>query len=73
MAKFIKLTDMKRGNTFALNIDMVEYMLPASNNTGTALVSVTHHTKYEVLESMDDILMMLEDRVEMIDGPIAVG
>ena len=71
MAKFIKLTDMKRGNTFALNIDMVEYMLPAGD--GTALVSVTHHTKYEVQESMDDILMMLEDRVEMMDGPIAVG
>lgn len=73
MAKFIKLTDLKRGNTFALNIETIEYMLPTSNNAGTALVSVTHHTKYEVMESMDDILMMLEEHTEMIDGPIAVG
>mgnify|MGYP003296777334 CR=1 FL=1 len=73
MAKFIKLTDLKRGNTFALNIETIEYMLPITNGEGTALVSVTHHTKYEVLESMDDILLMLEERTEMIDGPIAVG
>jgi uncharacterized protein YlzI (FlbEa/FlbD family) len=64
MAKFIKLTDMKRGNIFALNIETIEYMLP--NTEGTALVSVTHHTKYDVKESMDDILALL-------DGPIAVG
>ena len=64
MAKFIKLTDLKRGTTVALNIDTIEYMIPS--NGGTALVSVTHHTKYEVKESMDDILALLE-------GPIAVG
>lgn len=73
MAKFIKLTDLKRGNTFALNIETIEYILPFPNNVGTALVSVTHHTKYEVKETMDDILLMLEDHPEMIDGPIAVG
>lgn len=73
MAKFIRLTDLKRGNTFALNIETIEYMLPIPNSGGTALVSVTHHTKYEVMESMDEILMMLEDHPEMIDGPIAVG
>ena len=66
MAKFIKLTDMKRGNIFALNIETIEYMLPGANGEGTALVSVTHHTKYDVKECMDDILALL-------DGPIAVG
>lgn len=72
MAKFIKLTDLKRGNMFALNIDMIEYMIPIQNSNGTALVSVTHHTKYEVQESMDDILSWLEEPVVMLDGPIAV-
>lgn len=72
MAKFIKLTDLKRGNMFALNIEMIEYMLPIPNNNGTALVSVTHHTKYEVQESMDDILATLEEPIMMLDGPITV-
>lgn len=66
MAKFIKLTDLKRGHTFALNIETVEYMLPIPNAEGTALVTVTHHTKYEAKESIDEIL-------EMMDEPIAVG
>jgi hypothetical protein len=61
MAKFIKLTDRKRGETFALNIESVEYMLPIPNNGGTMLVTVTHHTKYEVRECMDDILSYLDD------------
>ena len=64
MAKFIKLTRSKSGDIFALNIETIEYMLP--NGEGTSLVSVTHHTKYDVKESMDDILALL-------DGPIAVG
>ena len=66
MAKFIKLTDLKRGHTFALNIETIEYMIPVPDGEGTALVSVTHHTKYAAKESMDDILAML-------DEPIAVG
>jgi uncharacterized protein YlzI (FlbEa/FlbD family) len=72
MAKFIKLTDLKRGNMFALNIEMIEYILPIPNSNGTALVSVTHHTKYEVQESMDDIFATLEEPIVMLDGPIAV-
>ena len=66
MAKFIKLTDLRRGHTFALNIETVEYMLPIPNTEGTALVTVTHHTKFEAKESFDEILAM-------IDEPIAVG
>ena len=73
MAKFITLTRLKSGDTFALNIETIEYMLPILNRGGTALVSITNHTKYEVSESMEDILFMLEDHKEMIDGPIAVG
>ena len=65
MAKFIKLTRFKSGEPFALNIETVEYMLPIPSG-GTSLVTVTHHTKYDVLESMDDIL-------ELLEGPIAVG
>lgn len=61
MAKFIKLTDRKRGEVFALNLEAVEYILPIPNNGGTTLVSITHHTKYEVRESMDDILSYLDD------------
>lgn len=65
MAKFIKLTRAKSSDIFALNIETIEYMLPIPSG-GTSLVSVTHHTKYDVQESMDDIL-------ELLDGPIAVG
>lgn len=65
MAKFIKLTRFKSSETFALNIETIEYMLPMASG-GTSLVSITHHTKYDVQESMDDIL-------ELLEGPIAVG
>lgn len=64
MAKFIKLTRVKGGDTFALNIETIEYMLSIAGG-GTSLVSVTHHTKYDVQESMDDILGLL-------NGPISV-
>ena len=73
MAKFIKLTRLRGGDVFALNIETIEYMLPITNRGGTALVSITNHTKYEVEESMEDILFMLEDHPEMIDGPVVVG
>ena len=61
MARFVKLTPLKRDGYFVLNLDTIEYMLPISNNAGTTLYTVTHHTKYEVRESMDDILSMLDD------------
>lgn len=70
MAKFIKLTDAKRGNTFALNIETIEYMMPIPNSNGTALVSVTHHTKYEVKESMDDILTIIDGPIVMMDESV---
>lgn len=60
MAKFIKLTEAgPQGRTIALNAEAIEYMLPRP--TGTELVSITHHTKYLVRESMDDILSYLDD------------
>lgn len=60
MAKFITLTEAgPQGRTIALNIDTIEYMLPRPNNVGTELVSVTHHTKYVVRESMDEIMKLL--------------
>lgn len=71
MAKFIKLTDRKRGESFALNIEAVEYMLPIPNNGGTMLVTVTHHTKYEVKESMNDILSYLDDIGMVLTIPTA--
>ena len=61
MARFVKLTPLKRDGYFILNIDTIEYMLPISNNAGTALYTVTQHTKYEVRESIDDILARLDD------------
>lgn len=60
MAKFIKLTEAgPQGRTIVLNIEAIEYMLPRP--TGTELASITHHTKYLVRESMDDILSYLDD------------
>lgn len=57
MAKFITLTEAgPQGRTIAVNIDTIEYMLPRPNNGGTEIVTVTHHTKYIVRESLDDIL-----------------
>lgn len=61
MAKFIKLTEGSQGRTIAVNMETIEYMLPRPNNVGTELVSVTHHTKYIVRESLDDILSKLDD------------
>jgi uncharacterized protein YlzI (FlbEa/FlbD family) len=61
MARFVKLTRLKGDGEFVLNVDTIEYMLPIPNNAGTTLYTVTHHTKYEVRESMDDILSMLDD------------
>lgn len=68
MAKFIKLTEAgSQGRIVAINIEAIEYMLPRPN-TGTELVSITHHTKYVVRESMDDILAMVESPVECRDA-----
>lgn len=62
MAKFIKLTALRRNNEpIVLNIDTIEYMLPIAGSNGTSLISTTHHTKYDVVESMDDILATLDD------------
>ena len=61
MARFVKLTRLRGDGEFVLNLDTVEYMVPIPNNAGTTLFTVTHHTKYEVRESMDDILSMLDD------------
>lgn len=69
MAKFIKLTDRKRGEVFVLNADTIEYMLPIPNDGGTSIISVTHHTKYDVRESLDDILQAIGcDLVECRDA-----
>lgn len=66
MAKFIVLTENgAQGRKVAINIDTIEYML--SRPAGTELVSVTHHTKYLVRESMDDILSYL-DNIGMVLG-----
>lgn len=73
MAKFIKLTDRKRGETFALNIESVEYILPIPNDGGTTLVTITHHTKYEVKESMGYIFRMLSDNGMMLVDCHKVG
>ena len=60
MAKFIKLTEAgPQGRIIALNIDAIEYIFPRP--AGTELVSITHHTKYVVRESADDILSYLDD------------
>lgn len=59
MARFVKLTSIKRDEPFVINLDTIEYMIPS--NAGTALFTVSHHTKYEVRESMTDILAMLDD------------
>lgn len=60
MAKFIKLTEAGgQGRTIAINLDTIEYILPRPS--GAELVAVTHHTKYLVRESMDDILSYLDD------------
>ena len=56
MARFIKLTDFKSEKPFALNLDTVEYIRPATGFEGTEIVTVTHHTKYLVKEAMEDIL-----------------
>lgn len=62
MAKFIKVTEAgAQGRSVVINIDTIEYMLSRPNNGGTELVSITHHTKYVVRESMDDILSKLDD------------
>ena len=61
MARFIKLTEVGgQGSSVLINLDTVEYMLHNPNG-GTEVVSVTHHTKYRVRESLDDILAYLED------------
>ena len=66
MAKFIILTENgAQGRKVAINIDTIEYMLSRPN--GTELVSVTHHTKYFVRESMDNILSYL-DNIGMVLG-----
>ena len=60
MAKFITLTEAgPQGRTIVLNVDTIEYMLAKPNNGGTEIVSVTHHTKYVVRESMSDIMTRL--------------
>lgn len=57
MAKFIELTDTRRGH-IAVNMDTIEVMAPIAAG-GTEVISITHHTKYIVKESMDDILRMV--------------
>lgn len=61
MAKFIKLTELRRNCPVALDIESIECMLPIPNDGGTELISVTHHTKYVVKETMDDILTRLDE------------
>ena len=61
MAKFIMLTEAGgQGRSIAINLDTVEYILHNPNG-GTEVVSVTHHTKYRVRESMNDIMNYLDD------------
>ena len=70
MAKFIKLTTIDRNNEpLILNIETIEYMQPIPGSNGTALVSTTHHTKYRVQESMDDILKLLRRNGLTVDDP----
>lgn len=60
MIKFIELTALRRNNEkLLINIGAIEYMLPIPSCNGTALISVTHHTKYEVQESFTDIVELL--------------
>lgn len=71
MAKFIRLTTLDRNNeSLILNIDTIEYMQPIPGSNGTALVSTTHHTKYRVQESMDDILQLLSVNGLTVDPPL---
>ena len=61
MAKFIVLTEAgHQGRNIVINIETIEYMLQRPNN-GTELISITHHTKYAVRESLSDILNKLDD------------
>lgn len=68
MAKFIRLTDVRRNDIFALNVDTIEYMIPIPDNGGTTIVTVTHHTKYVVKELMDDILSTIECPITVTDS-----
>ena len=61
MAKFIKLTDRKTGATFVLNVETIEYIQHGTAGVGSAIVTITNHTKYVVKETMDDILQTLSD------------
>lgn len=68
MTKFIKLTEcgqLKR--TFVLNVETIEYVLPMANGNGTEVVTNDHHTKYGVVETMDDILDMLRKEDLLIE------
>lgn len=67
MAKFIELTDIRRG-PIAINMDTVEVMAPITAG-GTEVISITHHTKYIVKESMDDILRMVRGERIVVDDP----
>lgn len=70
MAKFIKLTALDRNNEpLVLNIEMIEYMQPIPGSNGTALISTTHHTKYRVQESMDDVLKLLRFNGMLTEDP----
>ena len=67
MAKFIKLTEAGgQGRSIVINLDTIEYILNNPNG-GTEVVSVTHHTKYRVRESMEDILSYLDDIGMLLD------
>lgn len=70
MAKFIKLTALDRNHEpLVLNIDTIEFMQPIPGTNSTALISTTHHTKYRVQESMDDILNLLSFNSMVISDP----
>lgn len=60
MAKFIKLTAKSGGDTFHLNMDLVEFI--SSYNGETQLfVFKNDCNPYRVVETPEEIMKMLED------------
>lgn len=71
MAKFIKLTELRRNCAVAIDIEAIECMYEVSNG-GTELISVARSTKYVVKESLDDILALLaEDGMAIRDAKVS--
>jgi uncharacterized protein YlzI (FlbEa/FlbD family) len=67
MAKFIALTENgPQGRMVVINIDSIEYMMQRPNSNITEVVSVTHHTKYLVRETLEEILNALDESGHLV-------